>query len=270
MMPRMFRVAGKARDTADTYTLTLEAADGLPMEFAAGQFNMLYAFGLGEAPISISGDPALPGKLVHTIRAVGPVTEALCAARRGDLIGVRGPYGTPWPVRAAEGSDVVFVAGGIGLAPLRPAIYEVLERRSLYGKVAILYGTRTPEDILYTSELARWRSRFDVQVEVTVDRSTSAWRGGVGVVTRLIARAAMDPSCTAAFVCGPEVMMRFAVSELHARHVPPENIYVSLERSMKCGVGLCGHCQMGALFLCRDGPVFAFSRVARMLSMREV
>ena len=132
------------------------------------------------------------------------------------------------------------------------------------------FAIKEYNDEQYAAELARWRSRFDVQVEVTVDRSTSEWRGGVGVVTRLIARAAMDPSCTTAFVCGPEVMMRFAVSELNARHVPAEDIYVSLERSMKCGVGLCGHCQMGAEFLCRDGPVFAFSHVARMLSMREV
>lgn len=270
MTPRMFRVLRNHNDTADCYTLSLQAEDGDPLLFAPGQFTMLYAFGRGEVPISISGDPSDPGTLIHTIREVGPVTQALREVRKGGLIGVRGPYGTAWPVKEAEGNDVVFVAGGIGLAPLRPALYQVLHRRSRYGKVALLYGARTPNDILYRDELEKWRSRFDMQVEVTVDRSQALWRGHVGVVTRLISRAAFDPVSTVAMVCGPEVMMRFAVSELTARGVAQEQIHVSLERNMKCAVGFCGHCQLGPAFICKDGPVFVFPEVKRLLSMREV
>ncbi|MBL8174911.1 MAG: FAD/NAD(P)-binding protein [Bryobacterales bacterium] len=270
MTPRLFRVVKNFNDTGDCYTLSLKPEDGDPLLFAPGQFTMLYAFGRGEVPISISGDPAEPGTLIHTIREVGPVTQALREVKKGGLIGVRGPYGTAWPVKEAEGNDVVFVAGGIGLAPLRPALYHVLHRRSRYGKVALLYGARTPNDILYRDELERWRSRFDMQVEVTVDRSQAAWRGHVGVVTRLISRTAFDPVSTVAMVCGPEVMMRFAVSELTARGVAQEQIHVSLERNMKCAVGFCGHCQLGPAFICKDGPVFVFPEVKRLLSIREV
>lgn len=270
MTPRMFRVVRNFNDTADCYTLSLKSEDGDPMVFAPGQFTMLYAFGRGEVPISISGDPAEPGTLIHTIREVGPVTQALREVKKGGLVGVRGPYGTAWPVKEAEGNDVIFVAGGIGLAPLRPALYHVLHRRSRYGKVALLYGSRTPNDILYRDELERWRSRFDMQVEVTVDRSQASWRGHVGVVTRLIARTAFDPDNTVAMVCGPEVMMRFAVSELTGRGVAQNDIYVSLERNMKCAVGFCGHCQLGPAFICKDGPVFVFPEVKRLLAIREV
>lgn len=270
MTPRLFRVRRNEEDTADCFTLSLEPADGEPLAFSPGQFNMLYAFGIGEVPISISGDPADPGLLIHTIRKVGPVTQALRALKKGDLLGVRGPYGTAWPVKEAEGSDIVLVAGGIGLAPVRPALYQILHRRSRFGKVVLLYGTRSPGDILFREELERWRARFDLQVEVTVDRSASSWHGHVGVVTRLIARATYDPLSTVAMVCGPEIMMRFAVAELGSRGVPGEDIYVSLERNMKCAVGFCGHCQLGPLFLCKDGPVFPFPRVKRLLSIREV
>jgi len=270
MTPRMFRVMKNYNDTADCYTLSLKPEEGDPLLFAPGQFTMLYAFGRGEVPISISGDPSEPGTLIHTIREVGPVTQALREVKKGGLIGVRGPYGTAWPVKEAEGSDVVFVAGGIGLAPLRPALYHVLHRRSRYGKVALLYGARTPNDILYREELEKWRARFDMQVEVTVDRSQAMWRGHVGVVTRLVSRATFDPVSTVAMVCGPEVMMRFAVSELTSRGVAQEQIHVSLERNMKCAVGFCGHCQLGPAFICKDGPVFVFPEVKRLLSIREV
>jgi len=266
----MFRVMKNYNDTADCYTLSLKPEEGDPLLFAPGQFTMLYAFGRGEVPISISGDPSEPGTLIHTIREVGPVTQALREVKKGGLIGVRGPYGTAWPVKEAEGSDVVFVAGGIGLAPLRPALYHVLHRRSRYGKVALLYGARTPNDILYREELEKWRARFDMQVEVTVDRSQAMWRGHVGVVTRLVSRATFDPVSTVAMVCGPEVMMRFAVSELTSRGVAQEQIHVSLERNMKCAVGFCGHCQLGPAFICKDGPVFVFPEVKRLLSIREV
>jgi NAD(P)H-flavin reductase len=263
-------VGATRRETPDTVTLELipEASAALP--FAAGQFNMIYAFGIGEAAISISGDPTTAGPVIHTVRAVGPVSDALCSVRRGDVVGVRGPFGTPWPVEEAAGCDVVLVAGGIGLAPLRPTLYEIFARRNRYGGVSLLYGTRTPADLLYRSELQQWRGRFDLDVEVTVDHAAVERFDNVGVVTRLIARAAFDPEDTVAMVCGPEVMMRFSVRELLVRGVPAERIFVSMERSMRCGVGLCGHCQLGPRFVCKDGPVFRWSEIAPLLDIREL
>ncbi len=265
--PLWARVQRIRRETHDTWTLTLDT--GGPFVFAPGQFNMLYVPGVGEVPISISGDPT-GGPLVHTIRAVGAVTRALCHLKPGDLVGVRGPYGTPWPVDRAEGLDVVIVAGGIGLAPLRPALYFLLKQREWYGRIVLLYGARSPQDLLYRRELERWRGRFDLVVEVTVDHADPSWRGHVGVVTRLIPGVSFDPWNTLALVCGPEIMMRFTVQALMDRRVPPENIYLSMERNMQCGVGLCGHCQFGPYFVCKDGPVFAYPRVAPFLGKREV
>ena len=231
---------------------------------------MVYAFGIGEVPISISGDPAAPEALVHTIRAVGKATQALCAARPGTLIGIRGPYGTHWPVERAEGADVVILAGGIGLAPLRPALYHIFSNRSKYGRVSILYGGRSPEALLYPVEVRRWRSRFDVQVEVTVDAAPPSWRGNVGVVTTLLRRATFAPANTIAFVCGPEIMMRFALGELGRAGVTTDRAYVSMERNMKCAIGFCGHCQYGLEFICRDGPVFPFARIERLFRIHEL
>jgi NAD(P)H-flavin reductase len=271
MLPRLFRVQRYLQETDDTFTLELAPLDeGAPLAFAPGQFNMLYVFGVGEVPISISGDPDKPAVLVHTTRAVGTVTKVMARLRRGDVIGVRGPYGTPWPVDQAEGHDVVIVAGGIGLAPLRPALYRLLARRDRFGKVVLLYGTRTPDDILYRKELERWRARFDVDVYVTVDRAIAPWRGSVGVVTHLIPKAPFDPLSSVALICGPEIMMRFSVYELEKRGVAADRIFVSLERNMKCGVGTCGHCQFGPMFVCREGPVFAYTRVRDWLAVREV
>ncbi len=266
--PLWARVLRVRRETHDTWTLTLDT--GGPFAFAPGQFNMLYVPGVGEVPISISGDPTSPGPLVHTLRAVGAVTRALCSLKPGDLVGVRGPFGTPWPVDRAEGLDVVIVAGGIGLAPLRPALYYLLHQREWYGKIVLLYGARSPRDLLYRRELERWRGRFDLVVEVTVDHADPSWRGHVGVVTRLIPEVSFDPWNTLALVCGPEIMMRFTAQALLDRKVPPENLYLSLERNMQCGVGLCGHCQLGPFFVCKDGPVFAYPRVAPFLGKREV
>jgi NAD(P)H-flavin reductase len=271
MVPRVYRVTRRRRELADTVTLELEPADGgAARPFAPGQFNMLYALGVGEIPISISGDPGRPSPLVHTTRAVGAVSRAVCALRVGDAIGVRGPFGTPWPVERAEGGDVVLVAGGIGLAPLRPALYAVLAARERFGRVVLLYGARTPPDILFRRELERWRARLDLEVLVTVDRATGGWLGSVGVVTRLIPRAAFDPANAVVMVCGPEVMMRFTAAGLEQRGVPAERIYASLERNMQCAVGLCGHCQLGPTLVCRDGPVFALSRVKGLLTTAEL
>jgi NAD(P)H-flavin reductase len=266
-----FRVADVRSDNDDTFTLELTAPQGTSAApFRPGQFNMLYVFGVGEVPISISGDPDRPETLVHTTREVGAVTRAMRGLRVGDAIGVRGPFGSSWPVEAAEGRDVVLIAGGIGLPPLRPALYHVLARRERYGRVVLLYGARTPEDLLFRDELAAWRAQFDLEVHVTVDRATGSWRGNVGVCTPLVKRAPIDPRRTVAMICGPEVMIRAACQELARRGVSPDDTFVSLERNMKCAVGLCGHCQLGAHLVCRDGPVFPYDQVERLLDHGEV
>jgi NAD(P)H-flavin reductase len=266
-----YRISRVTQETDDTFTLELVLADGTGGgSFRAGQFNMVYVYGVGEIPISISGDPATGGTLVHTTRAVGTVTKAMQRLKKGGVLGVRGPYGTPWPMEYAEGADVVIVGGGIGLAPLRPALYHVLGRREKFGKVVLLYGTRTPEDILFRNELERWRARFDLEVYVTVDRALRPWKGNVGVVTTLIAKAPFDPHSAVAMICGPEVMMRYTALELHKRGVPENDIFVSMERNMECGIGLCGHCQFGPTFVCKDGPVFSYTRVKHLMAKREI
>jgi NAD(P)H-flavin reductase len=273
MLPTPWRVRRVRRDTRDTFTLDLEPVNvGDSLRFQPGQFNMLYVFGAGEVPISMSGDPAKFGAMTHTVRAVGVVTKAMSRLKRGDVIGVRGPFGASWPVEGAAGKDVVIVAGGIGLAPLRPVIYHVLARREKYGRVALLYGARMPGDILYQSELEKWRGRFDLQVEVTVDNAPTGqdWRGHVGVVTTLVGGAEFDPARTVAMICGPGVMMRFTVIELQKRGVGEEGIFISMERNMKCAVGFCGHCMFGPTFICKDGAVFRFDRVGPWLSKREI
>jgi len=271
MLPVLFRIRRVRNETHDIFSLELEPVDGTTLfSFKAGQFNMLYAFGVGEVPISISGDPTDASVLIHTIRSVGTVTNALRSLRQGGSLGVRGPFGSHWPVAEAAGSDIVIVAGGIGLAPLRPALYHVLSQREKYGKVVLLYGTRSPEDILYRRELERWRSRFDLEISITVDRAPSGWRGNVGVVTSLIPRVSFDPVNTVAMVCGPEVMMRFTVQELQKRGIKGEDIYVSMERNMKCAIGFCGHCQYGPVFICKDGPVFSYNRIRDLFGLREI
>jgi NAD(P)H-flavin reductase len=216
----------------------------------------------------VSGDTE--GPLVHTVRAVGAVSDAICAARPGSVLGVRGPFGNTWPVEAAAGSDVVIVAGGIGLAPLRPALYHVLRNRGRYGEVVLLYGSRTPADLLYAKELERLRGRFDLQVDVTVDNAEGGWRGKVGVVPQLIAGARFDEESTVALVCGPEIMMHFTARGLVERGVPEERVYLSMERNMRCGVGHCGHCQLGPTLICRDGPVYRYDELAPLMAVREL
>ncbi len=271
MVPHPYRVEQIEHETSDTFTLELTPTNGSEsLRFAAGQFNMLYVFGIGEVPISISGDPANGEVLVHTTRAVGNVTKAMRKLKRGDIIGVRGPYGSHWPVEELVGNDVVIIAGGIGLAPLRPALYEFLSRRDKFGKLVLLYGTRSPSDILFRRELEDWRSRFDLEVYITVDRAIGGWKGNVGVITTLIPRAPFDPHSAAALICGPEVMMRYSVLELQKRGLSYDRMYVSMERNMKCAVGFCGHCQYGPVFICKDGPVFRYDAISELFSRREI
>ncbi len=271
MVPQRYRIQRVQREIPDTFSLELEPVDGAEIpQFATGQFNMLYIFGVGEIPISISGDPDKRRPLVHTTRAVGTVSKAMRDLKPDDIIGVRGPFGSSWPIKEAEGKDIVIAAGGIGLAPLRSVMYHIISHREKYGKAVLLYGARTPADILYRRELEHWRAHFDLEVYVTVDRATGAWRGSVGVVTQLIPRAPFDPQNTVAMVCGPEIMMRFTVAELEKRGVVPGNIYVSMERNMKCAIGMCGHCQYGPNFVCKDGPVFAYKRIQGLLTKWEI
>ena len=269
-IPSVMRVRRRHQEGPQTWTLEIEAEGGELPSFAAGQFNMLTAFGIGEAAISMSGDPHSRGPLVHTVRAVGPVSSALAKLRSGDTLGLRGPFGVGWPMQEARQRDVIIVAGGLGLAPLRPAIYHLLAERRHYGRVAVLCGSRSPGDILFRRELQRWRGELDMDVKVTVDHAPDDWRGNVGVVTAFIPRTTFDPANCIALVCGPELMMTFAVSALQDVGVSDEAIYISMERNMKCAVGLCGHCQFGTTLVCRDGPVVSFDRVRHMLSIREI
>ncbi len=236
--------------------------------FLPGQFNMIYLPGYGEAAISISSDPEDTSRVGHTIRFVGNVTRAVSRLKVGDVLGIRGPFGAPWPMDELNGLDLIIAAGGIGLAPLRPVIYQVFNHRERYGKVYVLYGARTPHDLLYPSEYQRWQDK-DIQVVSTVDRADENWTGSVGVVPMLFYRFRMDAPKSAVLTCGPEIMIRFVVFEGLARRVPSDHIYVSLERNMKCGQGSCGHCQLGPYFICKDGPVFRFDALENFFNVEE-
>ncbi len=268
MVPRLFTVRMRRDETDDTFTFDLAPReDGALFAFAPGQFNMLYLFGRGEVAISISGDPAETGRLVHTVRSVGSVTRGFERLEPGQTVGVRGPFGTAWPTDVAEGRDVVILAGGLGLAPLRPAILRVLAHRWRYRRVFLFYGTRNPQMFLFRDDLERWRATPGLDFEITVDHADTTWNGRVGVITKLIAGADFDPGSTTAFLCGPEIMMHFSVEALKKRGMGGADIHVSLERNMKCALGHCGHCQLGPAFICRDGPVFSHDRVAGLLSV---
>jgi len=265
------RVAKVDKETYDTFTLTMEPANGESLHpFAPGQFSMLYVYGVGELPISISGDPHQGERLTYTVRSVGRATDALVKRLPGDTVRVRGPFGKPWPVEAGRGKDVIIVAGGIGLAPLRPAIYHLLRRRDDYVRVVLLYGARSPKDLLYRKQVAEWGRLPDLQVLTTVDYGGTSWRGHVGVVTTLFRHLRMHSAQTVAFTCGPEIMMRYVVRELLARGLADADIYLSMERNMKCAVGSCGHCQLGPYFVCKDGPIFSYQQMRPWLDKHEL
>jgi NAD(P)H-flavin reductase len=258
-------------ETDDTFTLLLDMAGWTPpFAFQPGQFNMLYVFGVGEAAISISSDPWQTKTIAHTIHRVGMVTTALAQLKRGDAIGLRGPYGTSWPLAPARGKDVCVVAGGIGLAPLRPVITTLLRERTAYERILILYGARSPLDLLFRVELEAWARAYNVDVLVTVDRGDSSWKGHIGVVTNLFSYLKLDARATMAYVCGPETMMRYTVDELGRRGLEDGQIFLSMERNMKCAVGICGHCQYGPEFICKDGPVYLLPRIRPYLDKKEV
>lgn len=266
MAPLPYRVAARRDETADTVTLVLEPAAAPMPQPAPGQFTMMYAWGVGEVPISVSRTGRV---LEQTVRAVGPVTRAISAARPGEVLGLRGPFGTGWELESARGRDLVFAAGGIGLAPLRAAVLRALDDPGAFGRIAVLIGARTPADLPFADELELWRRR-GAQVEVTVDRPAPGWTGNVGLITALVGAAEVDPRTAAGFVCGPEVMMRLTAEALIGSGMAPGEVRLSLERNMRCGVGWCGHCQLGPLLVCRDGPVVPFQRAMPLMTVREL
>ena len=271
LAPTPATVVSRVAETNDTVTLSLRGPSGTTFPAARpGQFNMVYAFGVGEVAVSLSGHTGTGPEIVHTIRSVGPVSTAIARSLPGTTVGVRGPYGRGWPVEEALRKDVVVLAGGLGLAPLRPLLYELISHRERYGRLEIVYGARTPKDLLYAPLLAEWRARSDLRCQVTVDAAGEEWYGDVGVVTTRLPDARFDPRHAVAFVCGPEIMMKVAVRALLDRGVAAESIWLSMERNMKCAVGYCGHCQLGPAFVCRDGPVFPYSMLRPFLGVKEL
>ncbi|NUT54025.1 MAG: FAD/NAD(P)-binding protein [Saccharothrix sp.] len=266
-LPTPYRVVRRTRETADSATLTLRPEDERLPAFRPGQFAMLYARGVGEVPISVSGIPE-SGELVHTVRSVGAVSRALHDAGPGTVLGARGPFGTAW--RLDGGDDLLVVAGGIGLAPLRPAVHHALAHRHRFRRVVLVAGARTPADFLYPDELRRWDEASGLEVVLTVDQAVDGWTGRVGFVTEPLASIPLDPGRTTALLCGPEPMMRFSARTLIRRGVPEHHVQVSLERNMQCGTGRCGHCQLGPLLLCRDGAVVDYPVAADLLPVKEL
>jgi NAD(P)H-flavin reductase len=269
MVPTRYRVISREQETADTVTIALEPIDDPIDEPEPGQFTMLYAFGVGEVPISVSGCPRREGVLKHTIRSVGATTRALCSLEVGSMVGVRGPFGVGWGVSVAHGSDVLIIGGGIGLAPLRPVVREVLADQEQYGRVGVLIGARTPGELLFAAEVESWNAFSDVHVAVTVNAASRGWTGHVGLVTTLIDHVPITPSLATAFLCGPEVMIRVVARALVDAGADAERIFVSLERNMHCAVRQCGHCQLGPLFICADGPVVTWAAAEPLLEVRR-
>lgn len=272
MLPVQYQIKSKVNENQDTFTFEL-----LPLDpegnfrFLPGQFNMLYLFGMGEVAISISGDSEKALPIVHTIRAVGTVTRAMQNLQAGDLIGVRGPFGSSWPIESAKGKDVLVIVGGIGLAPLRPVLYYLMAHREDYGQVSLLYGARTPEDQIFMSEYQEWSKKLDVYTTIDrVDRTKNNWQGQVGVVTNLISKAKFDANNSIAMICGPEIMMRFVGLKLKDHGMKFEDIFISMERNMKCAIGFCGHCQLAGTFICKNGPVYTYQEMQKYLELREV
>ncbi|MBF6076713.1 FAD/NAD(P)-binding protein [Nocardia beijingensis] len=269
MLP--YRVIDRVIQTPDTVTLRLEPVRDAARRFGAGQFMMLYSFGVGEIAISISGNPAADdGILEHTIRAVGAVSAALHDTEIGGRIGVRGPFGTGWDLASAIGGDLVIVGGGVGLAPLRSAILAALAARSDYRRIVLISGARTPADMLFRDDQQVWSAAGPIELEQTVDRPAPDWRGRVGFVTEPLAHLTVDPDKTTALLCGPEMMMRFCAQTLLRRGIAAADIQLSLERNMQCGVARCGHCQLGPLLLCQDGPVVTYATAEPLLAVREL
>ncbi|MGB9723861.1 MAG: FAD/NAD(P)-binding protein [Chloroflexia bacterium] len=260
-MPRMAEIVQVERLTEKEKLFTLRLEKGQALGQHPGQFVEVSVLGIGEAPISVSSSPTRNGTFELCVRAVGDVTNALHRMAPGDWVGIRGPFGHGFPVEKMRGKDLLFAAGGLGLAPLRSLIQFVLDERESFGRVLILYGARNPSELLFTDELAEWAQRRDVEFHLTVDRADATWTGHIGVITTLFPGVAVNPRSTVAVTCGPPIMYRFVLIELLAKGIPENQIYLSLERRMKCGVGKCGHCQINGVYCCQEGPVFSYAQI---------
>ncbi|MDC4206034.1 MAG: FAD/NAD(P)-binding protein [Candidatus Manganitrophus sp.] len=272
-LPHPAEIVEVRRETPGVYTYRLRFRDeGLRRgyRFLPGQFNMVYVFGVGEVAISIVSDPDDPELLDHTIRIVGNVTGALERLKEGDTIGLRGPYGSAWPLKEAEGKEVIVVTGGLGCAPVVSVINYIAQRREQYGKLKILHGVKTPKDLLYRERFRAWERHPNTEVYLTVDHPDKAWKYNVGVVTNLFDQVEIDPRHSIAMMCGPEIMMRYTARSLLSRGIAADRIYVSLERNMKCAIAFCGHCQLGPTFVCREGPVYRYDRIQPWFETREI
>ncbi|QUR69780.1 FAD/NAD(P)-binding protein [Mycobacterium spongiae] len=271
MAPVPYRVRSRVVESPDSATLCLEPVGEKLRPPQPGEFMMLYAFGVGEAAISISGDPSVTdGSITHTIRAVGAVSRALHDSVPGTILGMRGPFGTTWGLDEAIGRDLIMVAGGVGLCPLRPAILGALAQRERYGKLMVIAGARSRPDFLFAAELQKWAADPQLELHLTVDVPVQGWRGEVGLVTEPLHRLSLEPGRTTAFLCGPEPMLRSAADALVAKGLAAQDIRVSLERNMQCGIGWCGHCQLGPLLVCRDGPVVGYDVAGPLLKVKEL
>ncbi|QSR87964.1 FAD/NAD(P)-binding protein [Methylacidiphilum caldifontis] len=269
-VPQLFIVEEKKKESSSVFTLYLSSIEKKPFYFSPGQFNMLSAIGGGEAAISIASDPTDTLHLIHTIRIVGNVTQALNRLQQKDFVFVRGPYGKGWPIEQAKDKTLVLVAGGIGLPPLLPIIHKANKEKEFFKKLILLYGARTKDDLLFIPFLEKMANEKIIDLHITIDRPSRDWKGHVGTVTTLVSNLTIDPQQTVVFCCGPEIMMRFTAREFERREVPKDNIFCSLERNMKCAIGICGHCQLWGYFLCKDGPVFPYGRIQELLTIEEL
>ncbi len=267
LIPSVATIVGDRTETPDTKTFALRFRDPAEHErftFRPGQFLELSVFGAGEAPFGFASSPTRKETFEVTVRRCGRLTDALHALGPGDEVGLRGPCGNGFDVEDAVGKDLLFVAGGIGLPPLRGLILNVLDQRDRFGRVTILYGARTPSDLVYKDELKEWEKRADVELRVTVDRTEPGWAGNVGMVPTLFDEVDLRPASTTAYVCGPPIMIKFVVQDLLMRGFAEDRVISTLERMMQCGVGKCNHCCVGHIYLCRDGPVFSFREIKEM------
>lgn len=261
-LPNAATIVRRTQESPSIFTFDTAFVDSaVEFRFQPGQFNMVYLYGVGEVPISISSDPANTAYISHTIRKVGRVTNALDCLHEGDIIGIRGPYGKGWPLDEAKGKDVLIITGGLGCAPTVAVIKYILARRKQYGHLKILQGVKHSEDFIYRQAYQKWQQAPNTEVHIAADKANAQWSWAVGYVTDLIDSLTLRPEQTIVMMCGPEMMMHTAVNVLSTKGIEENQIYLSMERNMECGIGLCGHCQYGGLFLCKDGPVFSYPQV---------
>ncbi len=263
-LPAMAEITRTEQLTKMEKLFEIRMKNGQDLGHQPGQFVEVSLFGIGEAPISVSSSPTKTGSFELAVRSVGNVTKALHQMAPGATLGIRGPFGEGFPIKELRGKDILFVAGGIGLVPLRSLINYVLDRRSDFGRVLVLFGAKTPSEQLFLNELAKWRTSKDMEYLETVDRSDASWKGNVGVITTLFPKINIDPPKTFAVIVGPPIMYRFAILEAQVKGIPDDQIIVSLERRMKCGVGKCGHCQINEIYVCQEGPVFNYARIKNL------